>query len=70
MLLYYISVLYRTSIGGRRSQCNNYCTHANVKTYRTIFCKALKVTNFTKLFNTSGIQQNQLGVQKMLGNKK
>ena len=69
---YYSSALYCTSIRGTRSQCNKYCTHADVKAHRTIFVKLwqqLILQSFSILtFVTKcsvAIKQNQLEVQKM-----
>ena len=48
MLLYYIQF---SIAQGTKSQCNKYCTHANVKAYRTIFVKLWKkLINFYKVF--------------------
>ena len=69
---YYSSVLYCASVGGTRSQCDKYCTHADVKAHRTIFVKLWKqlilqsfstLTFVTKC--TVAIKQNQLGCKKM-----
>ena len=69
---YYSLVLYCTSIGGTRSQCNKYYTHADVKAHHTIFVKLWKqliLQSFSILtFVTKcsvAIKQNQLRVQKM-----
>ena len=63
---------------GTKSPCNKYCTHTNVKAYRTISVKLWKkLIHFYKDFQHfpllirvySDVQQNQVRVQKMHGNK-